>query len=232
MLQAVLSPGSTFVDVGANWGYFTLLAAPRVGSQGSAIAVEPEPRMCSTLRANLTLNDFPNVTVLEIAATEREGTVSLLPFDQSTGNFGLSRVARAQEKHPEGIPVAGRALDDVFAELRIRRVSLLKMDIEGGEGRAIGGLRRSLTTGVVERILLEVHPPQLAQLGSSVDEMFALLEHAGFRGWVLDHSPAASRHAAYARRLTAGTYLRPFDPADKLDAWPHLLWARRGEDPL
>jgi len=232
VVQALLSAASTFVDVGANWGYFTLLTAPRVGPCGLVVSIEPDPRMCVALRANVALNGFSNVTVLEVAAAEHGGTVPLVAFDPTRGNYGLSRLARPGMEPAGNVAVAARALDDVFAELGLTRVSLLKMDIEGGETSALAGLRRSLEAGIVERILLEVHPQELAQLGTSTDEVFEMLLGAGYRGWALDHSARASRRAAYARQLNAREYLRPFHPGQPLDAWPHLLWARRGDDPL
>ena len=56
LLGAALRPGATFVDVGANWGYFTLLAAHRVGPAGRVVALEPDPRLFALLRANLAAN--------------------------------------------------------------------------------------------------------------------------------------------------------------------------------
>lgn len=230
--QALLAPGATFVDVGANWGYFTLLAARRLGARGAVIALEPDPRMCGALRANVALNGLSSVTVLELAAADRAGTVPLLGFDQAGGNYGLSRMAPRGEEPPGSFAVTASTLDDVFAELRLTRVSLLKMDIEGGEARALAGLRRSFEAGVVDRLLLEVHPQQLEESGSSVAQVFELLERAGFRGWTVDHSPRATRRAAYARRVDVRTYLRPLDARQPLDAWAHCLCARRGIDPL
>jgi len=232
IVQAVLAPGATFVDVGANWGYFTLLAASRVGPRGSVVALEPDPRMCNALRANVALNRLTNVTMLEVAATERGGSVRLLGFDPSAGNYGVSRVTSESVERPGTFTVAAKALDDVLVGLGLTRVSLLKMDIEGGEIRALAGLRRSLETGVVERLLLEVHPRQLEEAGGSVREVFELLERAGFRGWRVDHSPRATRRAAYARHLNVRSYLLPFDRRQPLDPWPHMLWAQRNVEPL
>lgn len=232
VVQAILRPGSTFVDVGANWGYFTLIASPSVGPRGSVIAIEPEPRMCEALRANIALNDFPNVTVCQLAAIEREARIPFLPYDEATDSYGMSRVASAGDCQDRIVTVQGRPLDDLLQAHGVRRVSLLKMDVEGAEARALAGLHRSLTTGVVNRLLLEVHPAQLAGLGSSVSEVFDLLTRAEFQGWRLDHSPETSRRAAYARRLDARSYLRPLDPGEPLDAWPHFLWTRKGLAPL
>jgi len=232
LIKAVLVPDSTFVDVGANWGYYTLLAAQHVGARGSVIAIEPDPRMCAALRANLALNGFSKVAVLEIAAAEHRGTLPLLAFDPAGGNYGVSRLADPGSEPISSMAVAARPLDDVLVDLGLTRVSLLKMDIEGGEAAALAGLRKSLEAGIVERILLEVHPRELEKLGTSADEVFELLRGAGYQGWAIDHSPRANRRAAYARRLVAQEYLRPFHPGQPLDAWPHLLWTRTGKDLL
>jgi FkbM family methyltransferase len=232
LAQAVLAPGATFVDVGANWGYFTLIAAGRVGAAGAVVALEPDPRMSEALRANVALNRLGNVTVLEIAATERAATVELMTVPLSAGNSGLSSLAPPNARGVERIAVQGRPLDDVLAELGHARIALLKMDIEGAEARALAGLRGCLADGRVERVLLELHPRALEALGSSVEEVFAQLSGAGLSPWSVDHSPEGYRRAAYARRLDAASYLRPFQPGDVLDAWPHLLWVRPGCEPV
>jgi hypothetical protein len=74
------------------------------------------------------------------------------------------------------------------------------------------------------RILLELHPAQLAEHGTGVAQVVAALHAAGYRGWTIDHSPPAGRRAAYARHARPEDFLHPLDAADPLDAWPHQLW--------
>jgi tRNA G37 N-methylase Trm5 len=73
LLQRILRPGMTFVDVGANWGYFTLCGAHLVGRTGRVVSIEVDPRACRTLKANVKRNMLESVTVLEVAAATRRG---------------------------------------------------------------------------------------------------------------------------------------------------------------
>jgi FkbM family methyltransferase len=229
LVRARLSPGATFVDVGANWGYFTLLAAERVGPAGRVVALEPDPRLYAALRRNLERNGWlDRVAALPVAAADRPGTGTLAGFDEHGGNFGLSRLSHSASGAGPAFAVAARPLDDLLDERGLDRVDLLKMDIQGGEALALAGLRRSLAAGRVRRLLLELHPAEIAEHGRSVAELVQELRGFGYRGWAVDFSRAATRRATYARRLEAAGLLRPFHDAEPLDAWAHLYWTAPG----
>ena len=98
------------------------------------------------------------------------------------------------------------------------------MDIEGAEDLALTGMKRGLEEARYRRVLLEVHPSLIAERGGRVEDVLQLLKQAGYKGWVIDHSPAATKRAAYARSLQPQDYLRPFDSGIEKENWPHLLW--------
>ncbi len=101
VVRAVLKPGMTFVDVGANWGYFTLLAAHLVGHAGRVLSLEPDPRLFQTLSSNLAMNRLSQVRALQLAAADAPGLLSLAGFDESQGNFGLSRIVESKNPKSE-----------------------------------------------------------------------------------------------------------------------------------
>jgi hypothetical protein len=70
---AVLQEGSTFIDVGAHVGYYSLLASTQVGPAGRVIAIEPNPHTLERLWRNIRLNNSTNIAVEEVACTEKEG---------------------------------------------------------------------------------------------------------------------------------------------------------------
>jgi len=104
-------------------------------------------------------------------------------------------------------------------------VGLLKMDIEGAEVLALRGADRLLREMRVRTLLLELHPPQIAALGSSVAEIVRSLREHGYRLWAVDHSPETSRSVAYGKLRDPGALLKPLTDG-ALDSWPHVLASR------
>jgi FkbM family methyltransferase len=225
LIRRLVRAGATFVDVGANWGYYSLIAAVRVGRVGRVLALEPDARVFAALQRNLDRNDLRQATALAVAAHREDGEAALAGFDPALGNFGTSRVVAAGQSETRSVPA--RRLDGLLAQHDLRRVDLLKMDIEGGEGFALAGLNGALEAGWIDRVLVELHPDLLASHGYSVQQACRPLLDAGFTGWMVDHSVAATRRAAYGRDPSVSSLLAPLDLA-RLDAWPHLLWVRPG----
>jgi FkbM family methyltransferase len=230
LLRALLRPGATLVDVGANWGWFTLLGASLVGREGRVVALEPDPRLFRLLRGNLAANGASHVAALPLAAAAEEGTLTLAGHDPGAGNWGLSSVVAA---HAGGhrFEVRGRPIDTVLDELGIGTVELLKMDIEGAEEQALRGMGEGLARGRYRRVLVELHPTLHPRGAELLDDVAARLRAAGYRGWSVHSSAAATRRASYGRRVDAAALLGPL-AASRGDAWPHQLWAAPDEEPL
>jgi FkbM family methyltransferase len=225
LLRTLLRPGMTCVDVGANWGYFTLLAAHLTGVQGTVLALEPDPRLFPTLRQNVDANGLEQVEVLQLAASDTSESRWLEGHDRRDGNRGTSHLVHALRDEASSFRVETSTIDALLDVRNVRTVDLLKMDIEGGEALALRGMRNGLAAQRYTRILLELHPTMLGEHGSSVGEIVSLMLDAGYRGWWIDHSDQAVRRASYARRVRLSEYLRPIDATAPTDAWPHTLWA-------
>jgi FkbM family methyltransferase len=227
LLQHLLAPGMTFVDVGANWGYFTLVAGHLVGPQGRIVSVEADLRACRVIRENLARNRLASVTVIEAAAGDRPGTIELQTYGEGSdesGNFGL---AASTTVVPGGarFEVSVRPLDDVLDEAGIDRVDVLKMDIEGAEARALPGLARRLSARRIDRLILELHPRHLKDQGQSAATLVALMRGHGYHGWRIDHRPETHRRAA-AGSIDVSSFVSPLDGGVDCDDWPHLLWTK------
>ncbi|MBC7911872.1 MAG: FkbM family methyltransferase [Pyrinomonadaceae bacterium] len=224
LVQAILRPGMTFVDVGANWGYFTFLAAHLVGKSGRVISVEPDPRLFKALQESIERNDLEQVAAVQVAAGSGSGVLNLAGYDDAGSNFGVSRVISKEHTDEKVFAVASRPLDELIDEANLSVIDLLKMDIEGYEGFALMGMARTLKERRVKRILLELHPAQLAEHGQSAAEIIEQLRGFGYCAWRLNHSPQVTRHAAYSKHIDLKTFLQPFDEGQPLDVWSHLLW--------
>lgn len=224
LLRELLRPGMTFLDVGANWGYFTLLGAHLTGAAGRVIALEPDPRLVPLLRRNVEVNGLGHVEVLPLAAAATTGSFLLRGHDACAENRGTSRLTHDQTDGAPAFWVTTTSLDALLDARHVDTVDLLKMDIEGAEALALEGMRAGLSRHRYTRIILELHPTMLEEHGSSVRAIVELLRGAGYQGWWVDHSARAVRRASYTRRLRPGEYLRPIEGDEPSDGWPHTLW--------
>ncbi len=195
-LAALIAPGATVIDVGANIGLFTLCAARLAGPQGRVLAVEPEAGNVRLLRRNIRQNGIRHVRVLAAAASRHEGTARL---GLSQANAGDHRLA--SQSRQAGIAVRTLRLDDLVREPR--GLLVLKLDIQGSEVAALSGAARLLAGSATVRVLAEFWPHGLVDCGSSADALVSLLEHHFQRFWILwSHcgplpiTPAGLRHAA------------------------------------
>lgn len=152
VVHEVLRPGNTFVDVGANIGFFTALAAHKVGPSGKVVAIEPMDKNVQLLYATVWRNAFQNVQVFPYAASDAEG---LLPMATGPGTSnGQIMLGGAEAKLP-AVFAQARRLDDLLADLSF--LHLLKIDIEGHELLALRGFGERLAQ-YRPRLLTEFHP--------------------------------------------------------------------------
>jgi FkbM family methyltransferase len=217
------------VDVGANWGYFTLMAAELVGRSGRVLAVEPDPRMFALLQRNLSLNGLSQVDAVACAAGADRETRWLHGYADGAENRGVSRI-RAGAGTADGVTafaVRTAPLDLLLDERNIGAVDLIKIDVEGFEADVLGGMADGLATQRYRRIVIELHPALLAERGTTAEECAARLLAAGYTGWAFDHSPSAVRRAAYSRSLPLSALLTPCAGVPADDPWPHMLWTAR-----
>lgn len=150
LIGSILAPGMTFIDIGANLGTYTLIAAQAVGEQGRVIAIEPAPAIAALLIENVTLNGFAaRCDVLRVAIGDHDGTATLHEFATRQGsNTLLPDIAEAaQTQHGERITprvVALRMLDSIAADLAPDRIDCIKIDVEGFEHPVLAGARAML----------------------------------------------------------------------------------------
>jgi FkbM family methyltransferase len=223
LVRRLLRPGMVFLDVGANWGYFTLLGAHVVGSTGRVISFEPHPLLYEMLSQNVAQNNLTQVIPLRIGAAAEAGTETLVGWDPATDNWGVSSlIAVAGRPGPE-YKIETRAIDNLAGQQIPGAVDLVKMDIEGAEGAALDGMMKGLAQGRYKRLLLELHPEQLTRQGRNPRDILNLLRECGYTIMKIDHSQRATRAAAYSQFHNSAELLSAFSATDSLDSWPHLL---------
>ncbi len=227
----LLRPGMCFVDVGANWGYFTLLGADLVGPSGQVVSFEPHPVLFSLLKANLTLNELAWVTRLQVAVADTDGTMNLAGFDETTTNWGISRLMERPNSNGSNFCVRTGLLERFLNDRNIAQVDLLKMDIEGAEVLVLPTMAEGLSRARYKHILLELHPTALEDRGILPQSIYNSLLRCGYRGWRVDHSAAGFRRAAYHLPACPAEFLVPLDLESPLDSWPHALFVAPNVEP-
>ncbi len=200
VVSELLSEGDTFIDVGANIGYFALLGASLVGPAGRVIAFEPNPANCDLLRRSVAANDFAErIDLHPMAVAERRMQLRFVtPGIDSNGRLATSAEEATQESDLPSIEAV--SLDETLAGLA--RIDVIKLDVEGAEARAWQGMQAIIarhrpalvfefspillrqTSGVAaEEFLAEIQsrynlfiiPPD-GKVGSRPDEIPAIME--------------------------------------------------------
>ena len=177
-----LEPGSVMVDVGANIGYFTLLAARRVGPTGRVVSVEAHPRLVQILRRNVAVNGhMETTTVHHMAAWSGPDRLQMYlrthcAGNSSMGTFGdITDLADTEEM----VEVEAKDLDSVLGDLE--RIDLIKVDIEGSEVQAFRGLTRTLERHPSVTIEFEWAPAQIEMVGDQPVHLLQFLEERDFK---------------------------------------------------
>jgi FkbM family methyltransferase len=206
-LRRLLAPGDVCVDVGANLGYYTLLASRLVGPAGHVYALEPAEETFDELRRNLDLNGVSNVTALRVAAGAAEGTAPLYrPSFDNTGAASLRESVLAWAGPTEGpttdVPV--RPLHALIDAAHLGRLSVVKIDVEGAEADTLRGLEPLLEQGLRPTLIVEVHSAYDPGAPASVADLCK--RHRLQASWLFDDdrvdlSSAPADRALVAREL-------------------------------
>jgi len=172
-MRSFLKPGMTFIDVGANKGDFSLLAASLVGDRGEVLTFEPEPENCKWIRRSIELNGYRNVRLYEVALGDTQGQAQLYLGEKS----GWHTLLPSQPfRNVATISILKRTLDSILEETNHRYVNLIKIDVEGAELEALRGAYHTLSNNRDIVLLIDTHP----QLGVSPVEVCDFLKELGF----------------------------------------------------
>jgi FkbM family methyltransferase len=178
LFKRILNPGETVVDVGANIGYFSLLAAKLVGNAGKVIAVEAHPRNFEVLSAAVQRNGLKQVVPVNIGLSDENGSAQIIMADQD--EFANRTASMVPQPGLSGPTVPVRRLDDCISSWNIDVIDLLKIDVDGFETKIIRGATKLLSSGRVRNVIMEFDDHWLSASGSSAEELTGLLQAAGF----------------------------------------------------
>ena len=181
----LLQPGDIFVDVGANIGYFSLLAASVVGEEGAVFAFEPDPDNYRLLVANAELNGMAHcITAVEAALSDVSGEGQLY---LSLDNLGDHQVFVGDD--PRDSLSITLCQGSAYLAGRLERLDLVKVDTQGAEYQVIAGLMPLLANLASKpKLIIELTPHALRQAGASGRALIELLATLGQPMWIIDHT--------------------------------------------
>lgn len=188
ILNKFLSPGKVMIDVGANYGIFSLNASRLVGKTGKVVAFEPAEASYSVLQKNVTLNQATNVQALRLALAEKPGTLRLYHDPDPTRN-SLAQADPSQKFEQ----VQVRTLDDVLAELGPGRVDLIKIDVEGADELVCRGAMATLRK-YLPPVFFESNAAAASRMGLKENGISALMEELGYDLYRFDEGTLAKLH--------------------------------------
>lgn len=193
VLRDRLRPGDCFVDIGANLGYFSLLASSIVGPSGRVLAFEPNPNTGERLIANIRRSGYCNIDVCAACCSAAPGRVTLYLNDPN--NLGACSLSG----HGQTIEVESICADSEICKLP-KAPALIKMDVEGAEVLALRGMHATLAAGPT--LVLELDDKLLRRMGFTVADLQSQL--AGFsmavRGTMCIAEPSTiASHPRFAR---------------------------------
>ena len=190
--QERLRPGDTFVDVGANVGYYSLLASKKVTETGQVIAIEASPAITEQLKRNLDLNGTTNVRVVNAAASDRVGTIALYrgPSHNTSQTSILAGDGFTYESE-----IAAHPLCEILSATEIAMARIVKIDVEGAEWSVIAGLAPCLSqTRPDLEILVEVSPLRLAAFGRNANDVIEIFGAAGFHPYTITNEYSSLKY--------------------------------------
>jgi FkbM family methyltransferase len=176
LLKKLLNHGDTFVDVGANIGWFSILAASLVGEQGCVIALEPSKRIFEHLSANVALNSMTNIRAENVALSNQKGSARLSGI--ADDNAGTGTIVGPETSSGEEVPTM--RFDDYRSSQALEQMTLMKIDVERAEMLVLEGAHRSLNDAAIANIVVEVSDERLRSTGNSSAELISLLRQCGY----------------------------------------------------
>jgi FkbM family methyltransferase len=181
-LRLHLAPGNQFLDVGANVGYYSLIAAHIVGPSGRVHAFEPISETFEKLRFNVGLNSLSNVTLNRKAISSRSGYMAIdrgVPWNSGTASVNI--VSRPFEMPEE---VTATTVDEYVNDNKLPKVDIIKIDVEGHEPAVITGATETLRS-MKPILMMEINHGLIQAAGFDAVKLFRDLRALNYHGFII-----------------------------------------------
>ena len=177
LFKSIIKKNMAVIDVGANLGYYTLLAAKLVGKNGKVISFEPDPLAFKGLKKNVQMNKCNNVEIFNLAVSDKNEKRAFNSDIDGLGGSAFLYEYNIQTKN--NIIVDAISLSSFLHD----KPDIVKIDVEGAEVEVIKGLGRLLDEDI--KIICEVHPNLLSSMGYKVSEIEEILYKHNFMIYVI-----------------------------------------------
>lgn len=204
-IRDTLQQGNTVFDIGANAGFFTLIAAKKVGPAGHVYAFEPGVYELQLLRHNLKINHLDNVTIVDCAVSDKVGTAQFAISNDGAMN-SLAQTKHPSQKIKEWREVKVITLDYFVEQQGIKHVDFMKIDVEGAEKKVLQGATNFLTRLDAPMILCEFCDVTALGFQSSGRELWDAFVDLGFQMWAIANSANGESKLVGSPRKASYTY--------------------------
>lgn len=223
-IKLVLKEGDTFVDIGANIGYFSLLASRLVGRKGTVVSIEASPFIFGTFEDMIALNGATNIRAVNVAVSDREGTLPIYLADKSNIGATTTTPHRVDGGTPKTFEceVSAKPIDRILTSDEIASARLVKIDVEGAEVEVLKTIlaridRFSRDVEFVVEISAATDPCKK----QTVEDLFKLFDEAGFKAFELENDYSANGYLT--RMKPVAPRVLPGLPVEQTD----IIFSRR-----
>lgn len=177
--KQLVMPGAVVLDIGANEGVFSALAAKLAGPTGFVLAVEPQSRLRDIIEINMRLNGAQRFCILTAAMGGSESTSAQLSIAPSL-NSGSSSFVHRSRLYQQTEPVRFTGVDELCRSAGSRYFDLVKIDVEGFEHRVVEALLPLLRDGRIGALFVDYHDELLRQQGIKGRDVHRQIIESGF----------------------------------------------------
>jgi FkbM family methyltransferase len=175
-LAETLRTGDTFIDVGGDFGWYTVIGAKAVGPTGRVIVFEPIPENLDYLRRNVAANRCENVTVEALALSNKRAK---LTFHLSEKNLADHSMLESGDRSGGTLEVEATTLDEYLKDYS-GKIALIKIDTQGAEGYIVDGMAQTMAMHPEMAILIEYTPSALRQTGYDPEAFVRKFHEQGY----------------------------------------------------
>lgn len=180
IIKKLIKPGENFIDIGASVGYYSLLAAKKIGMKGRVYSFEPNEKVFNVLKRNIEINNFKNVIPINKAVSNFNGKKTFF-LGNILGHSSFRSQVGGEKKEVQVV-----TLDNFFKHKKIR-VDWIKIDVEGAEGFVVEGAKKIISKNKNIKIILEWSPKHLKEMGYKPLKLLHLLYNMNFKIFKITH---------------------------------------------